>query len=377
MDEYFICDGNKYIIKDNNIYKTFNKKLIQPTVDELNKVKELIKNTNKDIFSSPKLNEIAKKNKELYKIDILPEILKRMKNFIKEENSELFYKNLETVRFNFEDPIEYIDSKNEHENGLHYPMTNIIHINADTFDFLKNFAKENNLDFNLVWKIALAHELFHMASCNNRCFETGYIYRGLTETNCNKKYQSQTNQIKEGKDNSFTEGITQLFACLIYSDELGIDNFHKFNNTYEEQARVISQLSLIISPKEIKNAYFHNLGIGYINDKLNQIYKCKLLYEELATNMGRLISNKLSDSIKNTSIVKIQSILLQYEKKYIEMNDKDKIDGIIDNISYYYIGYWDDTTNMKLSDETKKLIEENLNTFYSLYEVKKEKTYLK
>ena len=377
MKEYFICNGNKYVIEDNNIYKVFNKQLITPNIDELKKVKKLIKNKDKDVFSSSKLNEIAKKNKELYKIDILPDILERMEKFIKDENIELFYKNLETVKFDFDDPIEYIDSNNEHENGFHDAITNIIHINADTFGCLRNFSKDNDLDFDIVWKIALAHELFHMASCNNLYNETGYIYKGLTEINYNKKYTCQTNQVKVGISTSFTEGITQLFSCLIYSDELGADNFHKFNNTYEEQARVISQLSLMISPKEIKNAYFHNLGIGYINDKLKQIDKRKILYCGLSTNMGRLISNKLRDNAKNVSKVKIQCILLQYEKRYLEMSDKVKNKEFIDNINYYYIGYWNDIDAMNFSDETKDLILRNLNNFYSLYEIEKEKTYTK
>ena len=99
-----------------------------------------------------------------------------MEKFIKDENIELFYKNLETVKFEFDDPIEYIDSNNEHENGFHDAVTNIIHINADTFDCLRNFSKDNDLDFDIVWKIALAHELFHMASCNNLYNMDSIIY---------------------------------------------------------------------------------------------------------------------------------------------------------------------------------------------------------
>lgn len=376
MKEYFICDGKKYIIEDNNFYKVFNNELITPTKHELKKVKELIKNTNKDIFSSPKLNEIAKKNKELYRIDILPEILERMEKFIGEENIKLFYENLETVRFKFADPIESDDSITINETGYHDHMTNTIHIHANSIDHLRKFAKENNLDFNLIWKVSLAHELFHMASCNNLYFETGYIYRGLIENSFNKKYQSLTDVVKEGITLSFTEGITQLFACAIYVDKLGGDNINKFCNMYVEEARVICQLGPMIGHKEIKKAYFHNLGIGYINDKLLQIDKRKNLYEQLSTNMGRITSDKSSENIKKTSAVKIQSILLQYEKKYIEMlDDKNKIDDFVDIISDSFIGYWKDNDNIKLSEETKDLIVDNLNKFYSLKE--KEKTYLK
>ena len=93
--------------------------------------------------------------------------------------------------------------------------------------------------------------------------------------------------------------------------------------------------------------------------------------------MGRLISDKLGDNTKNVSIVKIQCILLQYEKRYLEMSDKVKNKEFIDNINYYYIGYWNDIDNMNFSDETKDLIVRNLNNFYSLYEIEKEKTYTK
>ena len=203
------------------------------------------------------------------------------------------------------------------------------------------------------------------------------VLQNLDFARANMKANIYDQAVLEGIATSFNEGITQLFSCLIYSGELGVDNFHKFNNTYEEQARVISQLSLMISPKEIKNAYFHNLGIGYINDKLKQIDKRKVLYCGLSTNMGRLISDKLGDNAKNVSIVKIQCILLQYEKRYLEMSDKVKNKEFIDNINYYYIGYWNDIDNMNFSDETKDLIVRNLNNFYSLYEIEKEKTYTK
>ena len=94
MKNYYISEGNMYII-DDEIYELFEGQHIIPTKSELLKVKKLIKNTNKDIFSSPKLNEIAKKNNELYKIDVLPDILGRMEKFIGvlgEEYIASFYK---------------------------------------------------------------------------------------------------------------------------------------------------------------------------------------------------------------------------------------------------------------------------------------------
>lgn len=371
MENYIVCDGNKYIIKDNDIFKIFNKELIIPTKSELKKVKDIINNTNKSIFSSSKLNEIAKKNKELYKIDILPEILERMEKFIGEEYIELFYKNLETVRFEFDDPINCIDYDACSEYGYHESKDNIIHINGDTFDCLRQRASIKDLDFTLTWKIALAHELFHMASCNNLYDETGYIYQGLNEINLKKRYQSPTDLIKYGISSSFNEGITQFFACSLYNKELG-DDFHDFNNSYTIQARVICQLIPLVKYPEIENAYFKNLGIGYINDKLVQINKRKLLYNELSTNMGRSCSDKSNDKVKATSIVKLQTILLQYEKAFIDLIDQDKINSLIDVIGYFYLGVPDD---VNLSDEIKMQVEENLNTYNSLKE--KQKTYTK
>ena len=107
MKNYYILEGNMYVIED-EIYKLFENQHITPTKSELLKVEELIKNTNKDIFSSPRLNEIAKKNNELYKIDVLPDILGRMEKFIGvlgEEYIASFYKNLETVKFKFDVPM--------------------------------------------------------------------------------------------------------------------------------------------------------------------------------------------------------------------------------------------------------------------------------
>ena len=376
MKNYIICDGNKYIIEDDKIYRIFNNRHIKPTKNNLIKVKNTIENIGKDIFSSQKLNEIAKKNKELYKIDILPEVLERMEKFIKEEYIELFYKNLETVRFEFEDPITCNDSSIHYENGYHDSMKNFIHINAETFDCLKVYAKENNLDFSLVWKIALAHELFHLASCNNLYNETGYIYQGLIELNLNKKWQTPTDKIKYGIATSFNEGTTQFFACLIYALELGDSNFNSFINTYSAQARVIAQLIPLIGREEIKGAYFKNLGMGYINDKLIRIDNLKPPYNELSTNMGRLTSETLSDIVKNTSLVRIQNRLLSYETKYFEMiNDKEEKDSLVKAIEYYFVGYWKNIDNMNLSDETKALIRENINSLNYLKE--KQKTYHK
>lgn len=375
MKNYYISEGNMYII-DEEIYELFEKQHIIPTKSELLKVKKLIKNTNKDIFSSPKLNEIAKKNKELYKIDALPDILKRMEKFIGEEYIDSFYKNLKTVKFEFDEPTEYIESEDHHEFGYHDSLTNTIHIYADSVDCLRTFANNNDLEFNLVFNIALAHELFHLASCKNLITESGFIYKGLSEINYNKKYPTITDEIRSGISTSFNEGITELFACVIYSNELGADKFNKFNNTYEEQARIISQLASMIGHKEIKKAYFKNLGVGYINDKLKQIDTHRLLYTSLSTYMGRLLNNQLTDINKNTSIIKIQNILLQYETKYIDMIDNiDEKKSFIDSINYFFVGLWKDMDNMNLSDEAKALIQENLNMFNSLKE--KQKTYNK
>lgn len=375
MKNYYISEGNMYII-DEEIYELFEDQRIIPTRSELLKVKKLIKNINKDIFSSPKLNEIAKKNNELYKIDALPDILKRMEKFIGEEYIDSFYKNLETVKFEFDEPTEYIESEDYHEFGYHDSLTNTIHIYDDSVDCLRTFANNNDLDFNLVFNIALAHELFHLASFKNLITESGFLYKGLCEINCTNKYASHSEIINYGKAKAFNEGITQLFACGIYVEELGNVNFHKFNNTYRVESSVIYQIANMIERKEIKNSYFNNLGMGYIKYKLLEIDKNRQLYNELSSHMGRLTNYDLSESIRNSSIIKIQNILLQYETKYIDMIDNiDEKKSFIDSINYFFVGFWKDMDNMDLSDEAKALIQENLNMFNSLKE--KQKTYKK
>ena len=374
MDKYFICDGNKYIIDDDKIYEIFENQHIIPTSKELRKVKKMIKNIDQDIFNSSKLNEIAKRNKELYKIDVLPEILGKMEKVIGDEYIESFYKNLETVRFEFDDPVE-CDDKSLKENGYHDSMSNVIHINAETVDCLRKFSIDNNLDFELVFKIALAHELFHLASCDNQFATTGIIYQGLTERDFNKRYSDLTTTINFGKAKAFNEGLTQLLACGLYAEELGDHNFHKFNNTYTEEARVICQIAEMVGHKNIKKAYFKNLGMGYIKDKIYEINNSKKLYDSFTTNMGRLINYDLDETVRNSSAIKIQNILLQYESNYLEIMNKDKTKEFINSVNYYFIGNWKDEINNTLSPESKLLLEENLKLFDNLKE--KQKTYSK
>mgnify|MGYP003304260461 CR=1 FL=1 len=319
MKEYFICNGNKYVIEDNNIYKVFNKQLITPNIDELKKVKKLIKNKDKDVFSSSKLNEIAKKNKELYKIDILPDILERMEKFIKDENIELFYKNLETVKFEFDDPIECIDSNNEHENGFHDAMTNIIHINADTFDCLRNFSKDNDLDFDIVWKIALAHELFHMASCNNLYYETGYIYKGLVAfdvdvVNENNKSLSggeraEYNLIKEIKN------AEQYDILLLDEPEASFDN--PFINSY------IIDLIKDISKKTTVFITTHNNSLGILMNPNKIIYTANESgdYKVYTGEIG----SKEFKTINNDSIIGYDTIMEVMEAGEKAYNERSNI----------------------------------------------------
>ena len=376
MENFIICDGKKFIIENDTIYKVLNNKKRKASKNELIKVKYVIENIDKDIFSSAKLNEIAKNNKVLYRIDILPDILRRMEKFIGEELTETFYKNLETVRFEFDDPMECGEFIPNHENGYHDSLNNTIHINAETFECLRIFAKENELDFNLVWKISLAHELFHMASCKNLLYETGHIYQGLNVISYTKKYnKTVTDDINYGKSNSFNEGLTQFLACAIYCNELGDKNFHDFNNSYLVQARVIGQISNIIGGRTLKRAYFKNLGMSTIHASLLQINNLELTYNQLLTNMGRLGSPKTKTITKNTSIVKIQALLLLYETPYFYSLDKENQERLIDRIDYYFVGLWKTMDNKNFSDETKALIQENLNTLNHLRE--KQKTYKK
>lgn len=362
-------------MEDGDFYQILDRQLITPTPKDLKKLKSLINKFDKDIFSSPRLNEIAHKNKSLYKIDVLHEILERMEKFIGEENIDSFYRNLETVTFEFENPISCKEHSDHHENGYHDSITNTIHINAETFDYLEDFAKTNNLDYMVTLKIAIAHELFHLASCNNLSDKTGFIYQGLCDVDTTKKYDNHTSIINFGKAESFNEGLTQLFACGIYADYLGDENFYKFNNTYIDQARAISQIAYMVGHKNIKAAYFNNLGMGCIKDGLSKINSLRKLYDDLTIHMARLINYNLDDKVRDTSTIKIQNVLLQYAHNYINMIDKDKINDFISTINRYFIGNWSDEVNMTLSDESKSLLEENLRLFNGLLE--KKKTYKK
>ena len=383
MKNYYILEGNMYVIED-EIYKLFENQHITPTKSELLKVEELIKNTNKDIFSSPRLNEIAKKNNELYKIDVLPDILGRMEKFIGvlgEEYIASFYKNLETVKFKFDVPMKSDESISHYTGGSYDPRDNVIRICPHTIYLLKKIAKEENVDFNVIWNTTLAHELFHMASCDNKLYnKTGYVYQGLNKMNLNKKI-SRIEHLKSTISIPFDEGITQLFACTIYRDEIGEDNFNLFNYGWLIHARVMSQLGLMIEQDEIKKAYFGHSGTRFIKDKLLQINNHKHLYNSLyflllSFYMADLADDKLDNKQRHIYETRVQHILLQYESEYINTIDNiEEKNSFIKSIYDFFIGYLEEPEKLNVSDEDIDLMQENLNILNGLKE--KQKTYKK
>ena len=152
------------------------------------------------------------------------------------------------------------ESISHYTGGSYDPRDNVIRICPHTIYLLKKIAKEENVDFNIIWNTTLAHELFHMASCDNKFYnKTGYVYQGLNKMNFNKKI-SRIEHLKSTISIPFDEGITQLFACTIYRDEIGEDNFNLFNYGWTIHARVMSQLGLMIEQDEIKKAYFGHSG---------------------------------------------------------------------------------------------------------------------
>ena len=383
MKNYCVLEGNVYIIED-EIYKLLENQHITPTKSELLKVKELINNINKDIFSSPKLNEIAKKNNELYKIDVLPDILERMEKFIGnlgEEYITSFYRNLETVKFEFDTPMKCDKILSRYTGGNYDPKTNVIHINAHIIDQLRKIADEKDLYFSTMWNTVLAHELFHLASCDNKLYnKTGYIYQGLNKINFKKKF-SNIEHLMARASISFDEGLTQLFACTIYRDEIGKDKFYFFNYGWRIHARIMSQLSLMIGQDELGKAYFSHSGVQFIRNKLKQINKHKYLYNSiffllLSFYMADLADDDLADKEKHTYEIRTQNILLQYEAKYIDsIDNEEEKKSFINSIRNFFVGYWKDTKNLNINEAAVSLMQQNLDILNNLRE--KQKTYKK
>ena len=372
MEKYFISKGNKYIIKDNKILELFNGGTIEPGKDELIRVKEMIKNYGKDIFSSDRLNSIAKENPELYKIDVLPEVLSMMEGFIKDEYLENFYENLRTVKFHIEDSTTDEDEKDYSVTGFHDTKTNTIVFNLDTFEFVRNSDAEKDKDFTSSYKIMIAHELFHLASYRNS--SDGICYQGLNKYD-QFSLKNHTIDIDEfRKVESFNEGTTELFANFMYH-RLDVNSY---SDGYIESVRIVAQIVNMIGIQTLKKAYFDNLGIDYIKRNLCDIINSPDLFYELFDQMGIIIDfENIDEDIRCSSVIKIQNILLRYEKEYINKLRKsksdDEIDGFIAVINKYFVGLWRDIDF--LDEKDKALANENRQLFYNLKE--KEKTYKK
>lgn len=380
---YVIVDGNKYIIDGKDIYKILDNKNIIPTKDELVSINNVIKNIGKDIFSSDILNSIAKENIELYKIDCLPEILKNMEDFIPSDYRDNLYNNLKTIKFNIEDPISIDTPEMVHENANHNPHNNTINLNKYSFSNIEFDSFSRGTDFYTDFKVILSHELLHLASfkklsdgfyqgvCKSFDIEKpkGTSYDELKEyaikrNECEKEYRIAT---------SFNEGITDLYANILYYDDSC-----NFTEGYETEIRIISQLVYLIGVKSIGKAYFLNMGLDYIKYELCNIINSPDLFYELAENMG-IINDLDNKKERDSAIIKIQNILLKYEKAHIEnlykKKDYDRINTIISETNANFVGYWKNMDHLDSKD--RELADKNLELFNELNEYKDKKTYKK
>ena len=263
MLDIILLDGIEYQIMDNyDIYKIVNNELIPPSKKDMKNIK---KNFRKNIFKSKKLNKIASNNIDIKKIDFTIPILEQIEKAIPDNLNSLFYKNISSLRICFsKDRI--IDDRL----ALYDDLENELVISKPKYDDLK--LEYSSDKFTLLFKHVLRHELFHLSS-----------------NNVDHKLFSSVDFLDLGIKHSdaFAEGVTELYTS----------QFDKMHYGYNIEINAITQLSYIISPNIIAEAYFEDLGIipivGELNTIINNSNLGKLLFDSLDNGLNYNLNNNI------------------------------------------------------------------------------------
>lgn len=350
---FYFYKANKYVVEDGTIYKVINREKTKLDSNEKEELEEFISNGKNYIFKCPKLNEIAKINTELTRIDCVPMILEALEDYIPMDLKDSFYENLKTIHFKIDG---YIDIDEKKSYSLTYDSRkNIIILRGKYLGFMKKWCEENNLpieEYHLVILHALTHELLHMAS--RRVDEKkNIIYTGIT---ADPSRDIMNNNVP------LNEGITEVIADSLYFSEI-----NSRTSSYFVHSSLAYQLGMLIGGLVIEDAYFLNKGTTPIEKKLDEIEyvperaKC-MLYT--FANSDRPKYRQLN--YYNSLIV--QDILLDYYKvrlkQALEKKDFDKIGALITTLNSFFIK--ENCFGDSLSEKCMNQLNSNRNKFNEL-----------
>lgn len=322
---YFIIDGIKYIIvyKDNTfeIFTERDNTLNKLTIEEENKIKNLLNSKIGDIYYSEKLVQIVNNNDKLERKDYLLNFLNWLENCIPQELRENFYNNLSTLKteLHLDLILPEDEAKLSYDTGgtvgSYSVRENRIRMNEALLLSTWKTAKTTDNPADFYWKEyseALLHELAHMASSSYNK-ETGVRLSG---------FDKFPPILLRDKNRGLTEGFTELIAMA------GVPGTIELASGYYIEARLINQMIQIIGLDAFQKSYFGNLGTLELEKEFCNLINDTAKAFELFRNIE--INYQLGEPKEKQNILgKIQMSLLDYLKKKLEIlyaqNDIDSI----------------------------------------------------
>lgn len=354
---YFIIDGIKYIIvyKDNTfeIFTERDNALNKLTIEEENKIKNLLNSKIGDIYYSEKLVQIVNNNDKLEHKDYLLNFLNWLENCIPQELRENFYNNLSTLKteLHLDLILPEDEAKLSYDTGgtvgSYSVRENRIRMNEALLLSTWKTAKTTDNPADFYWKEyseALLHELAHMASSSYNK-ETGVRLSG---------FDKFPPILLRDKNRGLTEGFTELIAMA------GVPGTIELASGYYIEVRLINQMIQIIGLDAFQKSYFGNLGTLELEKEFCNLINDTAKAFELFRNIE--INYQLGEPKEKQNILgKIQMSLLDYLKKKLEIlyaqNDIDSINQIL----YIY-------ENMIISNEVLDITGKNSKNYDGITE---------
>ena len=355
MDNYFILNNKKYIIKYQNknihIFKTINNQLIELVEEEKKKMIDFLEKDYSYIYDSHLLNAIVEYNPNIEKKEYVLKFLNWLENLIPVDCRENFYKNLKTLKTNLNIDYDFSNfsniEKGFYRSGGYNTIENSITIEETALKGIWKDAQKQENKEEYYWREygeILLHELAHMASSRFDSNEK-VAYVGFD------KYP--TEEIEE-RNRGLTEGFTELIAMA------GVPNTIEINSGYYIEACLVNQIMQITGNEVFLKSYFTNQGTKPIEEELDNLINNSSQSFELFRNIEFNFNLRHHDAIQNL-LSRIQSSLLDYlEAKIIQLkeaNNQEEINNVLNNYE-----------KMIITKERLKVLDKNPDNYYGIDE---------
>lgn len=328
---FFTIDGIRYVIiynnKNSQIYKQKQNEIVHLSKEEDNKIKKILNEKYNYIYNSEILNNLVNENEKLENKNYIINFLNWLEQIIPENCRTNFYNNVKSLQadlnLNFQMPENDIVLSQEYSTtGGYNTVENKLTMEEQSLKELWQISKKANQSEEFYWihyAQTLLHELSHMSSSK---------YNPETKISlCG--FDRFPPKEEEDKNRGLTEGFTEIISMS------GVPGTIEVASNYYIEACLINQLIQIIGNDAFLNAYFSNLGIKPIKEKLQNVINDEQKSFELFRNIEFNFQIKNFDGKQNI-LGSIQMSILDYlEQKIKTLLECNNIKEINDCLTIY------------------------------------------